>query len=106
MIKQLCDRTEAKNFTLRVTQRAKDVLIDEGYDPIYGARPLRRAITRLLEDRLATTFLSESIELGSMIMVDANEQKDLTINVSAVANADGKLITKDVADKEVDAVAA
>ena len=100
MIKQLCDRTEEKNFSLKVTQSAKDVLIDEGYDPIYGARPLRRAITRLLEDRLATTFLSESVGPGSVIMVDANAQKELTINVSAVANPEDNTMSTDTVEKE------
>lgn len=82
MLKQLCDRAEDKSFTLKVTQRAKNVLINEGYDPAYGARPLRRAIMKLLEDRLATQLLSESIQPGSMILVDSPDQKELVINIS------------------------
>ena len=84
MLKQLCDRAEDKSFTLKVTQRAKLVLINEGFNPTYGARPLRRAIMKLLEDRLATQLLSESIEPGSMILVDSPDQKELVINVSKV----------------------
>merc|ERR1712129_374931 len=70
MLAQLCARTQDQNFTLNVTPRAKDLLIDEGFDPIYGARPLRRAIMKLLEDKLASTVLSESIEPGSLVLVD------------------------------------
>nr|YP_003002285.1 ATP-dependent clp protease ATP-binding subunit [Aureoumbra lagunensis]ACS36997.1 ATP-dependent clp protease ATP-binding subunit [Aureoumbra lagunensis] len=84
MLKQLCDRAEDKSFTLKVTQRAKLVLINEGFNPTYGARPLRRAIMKLLEDRLATQLLSESIEPGSMILVDSPDQKELVINISKV----------------------
>jgi ATP-dependent Clp protease ATP-binding subunit ClpC len=81
MLAQLCDRTNEQNFTLNVTPRAKDLLIDEGFDPIYGARPLRRAIMKLLEDKLANTVLSENIDPGSLVLVDVNDQKELSILV-------------------------
>ena len=81
MLAQLCARTQDQNFTLNVTPRAKDLLIDEGFDPIYGARPLRRAIMKLLEDKLASTVLSENIEPGSLVLVDVNEKKELNIVV-------------------------
>jgi ATP-dependent Clp protease ATP-binding subunit ClpC len=64
-----------------VTPRAKDLLIDEGFDPIYGARPLRRAIMKLLEDKLAQTVLSESIEPDSLVLVDVNDNRELSIVV-------------------------
>ena len=81
MLAQLCERTQAQNFTLNVSPRAKDLLIDEGFDPIYGARPLRRAIMKLLEDKLANTVLSESIEPDSLVLVDVNDKKELNIVV-------------------------
>ena len=81
MLAQLCERTQAQNFTLNVSPRAKDLLIDEGFDPIYGARPLRRAIMKLLEDKLANTVLSESIEEDSLVLVDVNDKKELNIVV-------------------------
>jgi ATP-dependent Clp protease ATP-binding subunit ClpC len=81
MLAQLCARTKEQNFTLNITPRAKDLLIDEGFDPVYGARPLRRAIMKLLEDKLANTVLSEVIEPDSLVLVDVNEQKELTIIV-------------------------
>jgi ATP-dependent Clp protease ATP-binding subunit ClpC len=81
MLAQLCARTKEQNFTLNVTPRAKDLLIDEGYDPIYGARPLRRAIMKLLEDKLAQTVLSETIEPDSLVLVDVNDNRELSIVV-------------------------
>jgi ATP-dependent Clp protease ATP-binding subunit ClpC len=81
MLAQLCARTQEQQFTLNITPRAKDLLIDEGFDPVYGARPLRRAIMKLLEDKLANTVLSEVIEPDSLVLVDVNDQKELTIIV-------------------------
>ena len=74
MLAQLCARTQEPQFTLNITPRAKDLLIDEGFDPVYGARPLRRAIMKLLEDKLANTVLSEVIEPDSLVLVDVNDQ--------------------------------
>ena len=82
MIKQLVQRAEEKEVTLEVTQSAKNVLIEEGFDPVYGARPLRRAITRLLEDKLASTFLKEEIGPDKMLLVDGDFlTKELSIVV-------------------------
>jgi ATP-dependent Clp protease ATP-binding subunit ClpC len=85
MLAQLCERTKEQSFTLNVTPRAKDLLIDEGFDPIYGARPLRRAIMKLLEDKLANTVLSENIEPDSLVLVDVNDKKELNIVVDRSA---------------------
>ncbi len=81
MLAQLCARTQEQQFTLNITPRAKELLINEGFDPVYGARPLRRAIMKLLEDKLANTVLSEVIEPDSLVLVDVNDQKELTIIV-------------------------
>jgi ATP-dependent Clp protease ATP-binding subunit ClpC len=81
MLQQLCKRAKDKNFTIRISQQAKNVLINEGYNPSYGARPLRRAIMKLLEDRLATQLLDATIEPNSEISVDAPNHKDLIITV-------------------------
>ena len=51
----------------------KTRLIDEGYNPAYGARPLRRAVMRLLEDSLAEEFLSEKIKPGDTAVVDVDK---------------------------------
>lgn len=52
------------------TERFKDRLVDEGYNPAYGARPLRRAIMRLLEDSMAERMLAGDIKEGDSVIID------------------------------------
>ena len=59
-------------MTLEVTDRMRDRIIDEGYNPSYGARPLRRAIMRLLEDSLAERLLEGDIKEGDSVIVDVD----------------------------------
>ena len=81
MIKQLGDRLREKEITLEVTPKAKQVIIEEGYDPIYGARPLRRAVMRLLEDNLAKEFLSKTLYPNTRIVVDSDYDEEIIVNV-------------------------
>jgi ATP-dependent Clp protease ATP-binding subunit ClpC len=55
---------------LEVTTEAKDYLAKEGYDKLYGARPLRRVIQRLIEDPLSETLLSTKFSAGDSILVE------------------------------------
>jgi ATP-dependent Clp protease ATP-binding subunit ClpC len=55
--------------TLELTPEAKDLLVEKGYDPAMGARPLRRAIQRFIEDPLADFVLGRTLEPGSRILV-------------------------------------
>ena len=55
---------------LRVSQAVKEYIVEQGFDPMLGARPLRRAIQRLLEDRLAEEFLNDKFHDGDTIRVD------------------------------------
>jgi len=73
MLKEVFGRLTEKGITLEVTERFKDRLIEEGYNPSYGARPLRRAIMRLLEDSLAEEILSGRIKDGDTAVVDVDE---------------------------------
>ena len=73
MLKEVFGRLTEKGITLEVTDRFKDRLITEGYSPSYGARPLRRAIMRLLEDSLAEEILSGRIKDGDTALVDVDE---------------------------------
>jgi len=81
MIKQLGDRLKEKDITLEVTPKAKQIIIEEGFDPIYGARPLRRAVMRLLEDNLAKEFLSKTLYPHTRIVVDSEYDDDIIVNV-------------------------
>jgi ATP-dependent Clp protease ATP-binding subunit ClpC len=73
MLKEVFDRISTKGIQLEVTDRFKTRLIDEGFNPAYGARPLRRAVMRLLEDSLAEEVLSERIQAGDTAVVDVGE---------------------------------
>ena len=55
----------------------------QGYNPSYGARPLRRAVMRLLEDSLAEEVLSGRIKDGDKALVDIDDNKKVTINISS-----------------------
>jgi ATP-dependent Clp protease ATP-binding subunit ClpC len=74
MLREISTRLLEQGITLEVTERFKDRLVNEGYDPSYGARPLRRAIMRLLEDNLAEAMLSGQVSDGVTAIVDVDEQ--------------------------------
>ncbi|HEY9613528.1 ATP-dependent Clp protease ATP-binding subunit [Allocoleopsis sp.] len=73
MLKEVFGRLNEQGITLEVTERFKDRLVEEGYNPAYGARPLRRAIMRLLEDVLAEQILGGHIKDGDLATVDVDE---------------------------------
>lgn len=73
MLKEVFNRLTEQGITLEVTERFKDRLVEEGYSPSYGARPLRRAIMRLLEDSLAEEILSGRIKEGDTAVVDVDD---------------------------------
>ncbi|MGF7186344.1 ATP-dependent Clp protease ATP-binding subunit ClpC [Desulfitispora alkaliphila] len=71
MLKQLVDRMEEKGIGVEVTEAAKELLVDEGYDEAFGARPLRRTIQNKVEDNLAEELLKGSFAFGDKVIVDA-----------------------------------
>ena len=79
MLKEVFSRMEEKGIHLSVTDGFKERLVEEGYNPSYGARPLRRAVMRLLEDSLAEEFLSGRIGEGDSAVVDVDEKKQVVI---------------------------
>ncbi|MDI9405749.1 MAG: ATP-dependent Clp protease ATP-binding subunit [Chitinophagaceae bacterium] len=79
MLKEVFSRMEEKGIHLSVTDAFKERLVEEGYNPSYGARPLRRAVMRLLEDSLAEEFLSGRIGEGDRAVVDVNADKQVVI---------------------------
>lgn len=73
MLEEVAKRLQEKGIKLEVTEAFKDLVVTEGYDPSYGARPLRRAIMRLLEDSLAEAMLSGEIREGDQAIVDVDD---------------------------------
>jgi len=83
MLKEVFARLQDKGIKLDVTDAFKERLVEEGYNPSYGARPLRRAVMRLLEDSLAEEVLSGRIKDGDKATVDIDDNKKVTINISS-----------------------
>jgi len=73
MIKDLQKRLEERNLDISISDTAKNWLVKVGYDPDYGARPLRRAIERHLENPLANRLLKGDFKDGDTIQVDYSE---------------------------------
>jgi ATP-dependent Clp protease ATP-binding subunit ClpC len=73
-VSKLVQRLNEKDITLNLAESARDLLVKEGYDPDYGARPMRRAVERFLEDPLAEALLAGDIEEGDT--VDAHVKED------------------------------
>ncbi len=65
-----------RQITLELTPAAQELLLREGYDPAYGARPLRRTIQRLIQDPLALQILQGTVLPGDHVRVDHDGQKD------------------------------
>jgi len=70
-LRYLQKRLADKRITLELTQAAEELLAKEGYDPVYGARPLKRTIQRLIQDPLALQILNGAFKEGDTVVVDA-----------------------------------
>ena len=69
----LSKRLEAKKITLELTDKAKEFLANSGFDPVYGARPLKRAIQHLIQDPLAMKILEGSLKEGDHVSIDVKD---------------------------------
>ncbi len=78
----LKEKLEARKITLELTQKARDFLLEKGFDPHYGARPLKRTVQRYLQDPLAIMLLEGKLAQGDKVKADYS------------ANSDGILLTK------------
>ena len=79
MLREVSLRLAEQGITLEVSERFKDRVVEEGYSPSYGARPLRRAIMRLLEDSLAEAMLSGQIKDGDTATVDIDDDAQVRV---------------------------
>ena len=75
MLKDLRQRLEDKEVGFAITDAAKDYIIDNGFDPNYGARPLRRFIQRKVETLIARKLIADDIAPGSTLTVDYDGEK-------------------------------
>ncbi|HZM19345.1 MAG TPA: AAA family ATPase, partial [Gaiellaceae bacterium] len=72
---------------IKLTEEAKELLVDKGYDPTMGARPLRRAIQRFIEDPLADFVLGRNIEPGSTILVNRHPENEDEVDITIIPGA-------------------
>jgi ATP-dependent Clp protease ATP-binding subunit ClpB len=80
-VARLQARVRERGVTLTLTDAAKRVIAEEGYDPVYGARPLKRVIQRRLQDPLALRLLEGEIRDGAVVEADAGEDGALTFRI-------------------------
>ncbi|CAM9142065.1 unnamed protein product [Choristocarpus tenellus] len=79
-LKKVTSRLEGRNITLKATDEALDFLSDVGYDPVYGARPLKRTIQREVETLLAKSIISGEVKPGDTILAQiVNERFDIIV---------------------------
>jgi len=70
-LKRVTEMLRKRGITLALTDKARDLIMAEGYDPAYGARPMRRAVQRLVQDPLAMKLLSGDLIAGDHVLADA-----------------------------------
>jgi len=81
-LKGLYDRIYALGYSIKISPAAKDFITEKGYDIQYGARPLKRAIQKYLEDPMAESIIKSDIKAGNIISIGFNKKKDeITIKV-------------------------
>ena len=78
-IEHLRHRLEEKKIDLTLTDKAKNLIAEKGYDPVYGARPLKRTIQKLIQDPLATEILKGDFREGDHIVVDVDKNNELIL---------------------------
>ena len=66
-------RLQDRELKIELTDSAKDIVVDQGYDPAYGARPLKRYLQKHVETLAAKIILGDEIKAGDLIVVDASE---------------------------------
>ncbi len=81
MLKHLEARLADRSLKLHITERAKEYIIEHGFDPIYGARPLKRYIQSHVETMIARTILSKELNINDTITVDTDESGVLQVTV-------------------------
>ena len=82
MLKELSGRLADRHLTVELTDAAKEYVIDNGYDPVYGARPLKRFIQRAVETPIARMLIARDVPEGSRIIVDV-ENDEIAVSYDA-----------------------
>jgi ATP-dependent Clp protease ATP-binding subunit ClpC len=84
---QLIERIKSLGYTLKLSKKAKDYIADKGFDKQYGARPLKRAIQKYIEDKLAEEIINSNIQEGDIIVMDLDaKSEELTVKIEKSKN--------------------
>ncbi|HLV14752.1 MAG TPA: ATP-dependent Clp protease ATP-binding subunit [Xanthomarina sp.] len=87
-LEKLIDRIKSLDYTLKLSKSAKDYIADKGFDKQYGARPLKRAIQKYVEDKLAEEIINSNIQEGDTIIMDLDKKsQELTVKIEKAKNA-------------------
>jgi ATP-dependent Clp protease ATP-binding subunit ClpC len=86
-VRDACDQLKLKGFSLDITDAAKDWIGEKGFDPVFGARPLRRVIQNEVEDRLSEALLEGRFQPGDTVQIDIQNGEIVITNVSEPALA-------------------
>jgi ATP-dependent Clp protease ATP-binding subunit ClpC len=88
-LRHLFDRIRKMGYKPQISDAAKDFILDRGWDEQFGARPLKRAIQKYIEDSLAEEIIKASLKEGDVIMVDhEKEATELSIRILSTAKAE------------------
>ena len=77
MVADLNKRLADREVTIKLTSAAKDYIVENGYDPMYGARPLRRYLQKTVETLSAKLILSGNVDAGDEIVIDVDREEGL-----------------------------
>ena len=83
MVKKLNDRLKDKQLTVVLTDAAMDAVIERGFDPVYGARPLKRYLQSKVETLIARRVIAADVEPGTLLTVDLDENGDFPVRTDA-----------------------
>ena len=75
LMEQMNQRLMDKELKVELTKEAKDYIVEQGYDPVYGARPLKRYLQKYVETLVARLILSDEISMGSIIEIALEENQ-------------------------------
>jgi ATP-dependent Clp protease ATP-binding subunit ClpB len=87
-LKRLRQNLAQRKMALEISDRAKALIADKGYDPVYGARPLKRTIQRLIQDPLAVKILAGEFKEGDAVKIDAQHDELIFTRGAASATDD------------------
>ena len=92
-LSQLENRIKELGFCMEVSEEAKEYLVEKGYDPKFGARPLNRAIQKYLEDKIAEELLKSDLQTNDKFTVDVDKELDELI-IHIVSSDESKIAKK------------